>query len=256
MSKTAPKKPRGKPGRPPKFSSEVQAEALRLAAETTPEEAAETMAARGAKVSSRQIRNWLDGRHVAADTRPAATPSPGPTSAAAPSAPPPDPLALVRRILSARDPSALAELEAGLAAAAQGEEPLRAWLARPLPLHEPVDPLEAAVAALGVAVSHAERLPPQHRSAATVLGKVGDLAARVEKIAAGRPRVATPDEVTERIEARRDEAVHKILEHTSEARAKLAADRKALVAWAAGEMAPRVADELARRVADMLGGTP
>lgn len=91
MSKPAPK-PRGKPGRPPKFSAEVQAEALRLAAETTPEEAAETMAARGTKVSSRQIRNWQDGRHVAADTRPAATPSPGPASTAAPPAPPGPPL--------------------------------------------------------------------------------------------------------------------------------------------------------------------
>lgn len=177
-------------------------------------------------------------------------------AASAPKADPGPDMTLVRRILSARDPSALAELDAGLAAAAQGEEALRAWLARPLPVHEPVDPLEAAVAALGVAVSHAERLPPQHRSAATVLGKVGDLAARVEKIAAGRPRVATPDEVTERIEARRDEAVHKILEHTREAHAKLTADRKALAAWAAEELAPRVADELARRVDSMLGGSP
>lgn len=110
--------------------------------------------------------------------------------------------------------------------------------------------------ALAVATKHADRLPPLHPRAATVLGKVGDLAARVEKIVAGRPRVETPDEVTERIEARRDEAVHKILEHTNEARVKLAADRKALAAWAAMEMAPRVAEELARRVDDMLGGAP
>lgn len=240
-------------GRPPKYPPEVQAEALRLAAETTPEEAADTLGTRGITVTSRQIRNWQDGKHVAGYT-PSPTPAaPSGTPAATPT-PPPDPLALVRRILSARDPSALAELEAGLSVAAQGEDALRAWLARPLPLHEPVDPLEAAVAALGVAVSHAERLPPQHRSAATVLGKVGDLAARVEKIAAGRPRVETPDEVTARIEARRDEAVQKIMQHTGEARAKLAADRKALVAWASGEMAPRVAEELARRVDDMLGG--
>lgn len=60
-------------GRPPKFAPETQAEALRLAAETTPEDAAETMARRGVKVSSRQIRHWQEGKFVAG-YKPAAAP--------------------------------------------------------------------------------------------------------------------------------------------------------------------------------------
>lgn len=167
----------------------------------------------------------------------------------------PDTLPLVRRILKARDPSALAELDAGLAEAARGEPELVAWLTRPLPAttEADLDPLDACIAALSAATAHADKLPPLHPRAATVLTAVANLANRVEKISSGRPQPPTPDEVAERISAARDEAVRKILEHTGDARAKLDADRKALAEWAAQNLGPMIAAELDRRVGAMLG---
>lgn len=74
--------PKGK-GRPPPDPALV-AEALRLAAETTPEEAAETLRGRGVKVSSRSIRVW-QAKGLA---QPAVAP-PVASVAAAVAAPPP-----------------------------------------------------------------------------------------------------------------------------------------------------------------------
>ena len=167
----------------------------------------------------------------------------------------PDTLVLVRRILAKRDPSALAELDAGLLVAARGEGELSTWLDRPIALSvgDDIDPVDALASALSAAATQASRLSPLHPRAASMLGLVGRIAEKLEKVTTGRPRVPTADEVVTRINAVRDEANRKILEYTIEARAKLVADRAALDAWAAVEMAPRVADELRRRVAAMLG---
>lgn len=252
-----PRKPTGRPAHRPPPKPELVAEALRLAAETTPEDAAETLRAQGKKVSSRSIRVWQKTRAGEAPTvaplPPAAAPDVDPEAHAAKGRA--DALALVRRILRARDPSALEELDAGLAVAARGEADLGAWLARPMPTPDAtdLDPLDACIAALAVATAQAERLSPLHPRAATVLGAVANLAARVEKINAGRPQAPTVDEVNERIAARRDEAVKKIFEHTQEARAKLTADRADLVAWAGTNLGPMIAAELTRRLDVMLG---
>lgn len=165
-------------------------------------------------------------------------------------------LTIARRILAARNPSALAELDAGLVEAAKGEPDLLAWLGRPLPatVDSDLDPLDACIAALDAAVAHVEKLPPLHPRAATMLGVVANLAARVEKIAAGRPREVTADEVTSRINARKDDAVRKILEYTGEARAKLTTDRKAFGEWAQ-QLGPLIGAELVRRLDEMLGGS-
>jgi hypothetical protein len=153
-------------GRPPADPIIVQ-EALRLAALTTPEEAAEVLTGRGFKVSSRSIREWQHGRNAGKQKAPAAPPAQEPA--------PVDVLALVRRIFAARDPFALAELEAGLVEAAKGEAALVAWLARPLPEDDDdaVDPLEACSRALAVATMHLEKVPPLHPRAASLASAVG-----------------------------------------------------------------------------------
>lgn len=165
-------------------------------------------------------------------------------------------LALVRRILQARDPSALAELDAGLAEATRGEAALAAWLRRPIARRDPRDPLDAVSDALAAATAFVEQLSPNDRRAATLLNSASNLAKTAEAIANKRPRAPTVDEVTERISKVRDEAVKKILEHTTEAREKLAADRAALVTWARDNLGPMIAAELDRRVAVMLGEAP
>lgn len=167
----------------------------------------------------------------------------------------PDLLVLVRRILKARDPSALGELDAGIVEAAKGEPALATWLARPMPRPvEALDPLDAAIAALGAASAFVNSLPPNSPRAATILGSAANLAKTVENIGKGRPRELTADEVTERIAARRDEAVRKISEYTAERAAKLTADRKAFGEWAQ-QFGPLIGAELVRRLDEMLGGS-
>ena len=167
---------------------------------------------------------------------------------------PPDLLVLVRRILAARNPAALAELDAGLLEATKGEPDLAAWLARPLPHSaEDADPLDAALAALAVAVAHAEVLSPLHPRAATVLGVVSQLSARVESIAKGRPQQISKGEVVERLEAARDEALKRILPRLAASQAQLGARRQALDAWAAQNLGPLAVAELGRHVDAMLG---
>jgi hypothetical protein len=253
-------------GRPKADPAKVAAALALLEAEgLTCEEAA----ARVGGISGNTVRRARDAAAKAAEagTVPTAVPPPRPRPTPRSEPSPvvelpqggsvsmrPDTLVLVRRILLARDPSALDELDAGLLVAARGEGELTAWLARPISMSgEDIDPLDALATALTAASSHANRLPPLHPRAASVLGLVSRIAERVEKVTTGRPRVPTADEVTERINARRDEATRKILEYTIEARAKLVADRAALDAWAVGEMAPKVADELRRRMGEMLG---
>jgi len=158
---------------------------------------------------------------------------------------------LVRRILGKRDPGALAELDAGLLAEARGE--LGPWLERPIERGEAVDPIDALARALDSATLHVERLQPLHPRAATMLGAVATLATKLEAVTKGRPREATRDEVTERIEARRDECVRKIMQYTGEARAKLERDRAELVAWGRGAFGEHGGAELERRVGAMLG---
>jgi phosphoribosyl-ATP pyrophosphohydrolase len=165
-------------------------------------------------------------------------------------------LALVRRILQARDPSALAELDAGLVEAAKGEPSLVAWLTRPIARPEITDPLQAALDGLATVNALVAKISPTDRRAATFLGALSNLSKTVENISKNRPSAPTVDEVTERIAKVRDEAVRKILEHTTEAREKLAKDRADLVAWAGANLGPMIAAELERRLGVMLGETP
>lgn len=183
-------------------------------------------------------------------------------SAAVSAAPKPKPeprgpgLALVRRILQARDPSALAELDAGLAEAAKGEDALAAWLARPIARPEVTDPLQAALDGLATVRGLVAKISPTDRRAATFLTALSNLSKTVENISKNRPSPPSVDEVTERIARVRDEAVKKIMEHTTEAREKLAADRAALVAWARENLGPATVAELERRLEGMLGAAP
>lgn len=70
-------------GRPPPDPTLV-AEALALAAQSTPEDAADRLRERGKRVSAASIRNWQKGKHVAGYASAAA-------SSGALSAPPPPP---------------------------------------------------------------------------------------------------------------------------------------------------------------------
>jgi len=162
-------------------------------------------------------------------------------------------LELVRRILQARDPLALAELEAGIVEAGKGSEALAVWLARPIPRREARDPLDAASDALAAAAAFVESLPPNDRRAATILNAASTLAKTVETITAKRPREPTRDEVEERIAKRRDAAIEKISEYTDDARAKLEADRAELVVWMRSNLGPVIAGEVERRIGVMLG---
>lgn len=162
-------------------------------------------------------------------------------------------LELVRRILQARDPLALAELDAGLVEAGKGSEALAVWLARPIPRREARDPLDAASDALAAAAAFVESLPPNDRRAATILNAASTLAKTVETITAKRPREPTKDEVEDRIAKRRDAAIERIAEYTDDARAKLEADRADLSAWGRSVLGPVGGAELDRRVGLMLG---
>lgn len=197
-----------------------------------------------------EILGAVEGAKVAPPP-PVATARAAPVTAAA--GPPPGDVALVRRILGARDPSALAELDAGLAEAAKGPAELAVFLARPIPRREARDPLDTATDALAAAAAFVESLPPNDRRAATMLNAASTLAKTVETIASRRPREPTKDEVEERIAARRDDAIKKISEYTGDARAKLEADRGDLVAWARSNLGPMIASELERRLGLMLG---
>jgi hypothetical protein len=247
-------------GRPPKDPA-IKARALALVDQGfSPEQAAEELARKGIRISWRTIHRAREERERARN--PHATPPAVVAPSAIAAAPravlapkePFDPFALVRRIFAARDPAALVEMEEGLAEADKGEAAFDAWLRRPLfAAGANVDPLHAAAAGLGALVEHAKRLSPLHPRAAPLYGQISNLAARVEKIANGRPREVTRDEVEERIAARRDEAVAKICEYTKEAHAKLEADRVELSAWGRSVLGPVGGAELDRRVGLMLG---
>lgn len=164
-------------------------------------------------------------------------------------------LALVRRILAARAPGVLAEVEAGLVEAARGEASLVVWLSRPALAEDEDarDPLATATDALAKAASFMQGLSPTDRRAATMLNATSTLAKTCEAIASRRPREPTKNEVEEAIAARADEAVAKICEYTKEAREKLDADRAELSAWGRSVLGPVGGAELDRRVGLMLG---
>lgn len=240
--------------RPPKPAA-IKERALSLVDQGfSPEQAAEELARKGIKVSWRTIYRAKEERERARNPHAATTAHAAPHAPMVAPTEPFDPFALVRRIFAARDPAALAEMEAGIEEAAKGEAAFDAWLRRPLASSAEVDPLQAAAAGLGALVEHAKKLSPLHPRAAPLFGQISNTAKTVEKIANGRPREVTRDEVEERIAARADEAVKKIVEYTDDAYAKLEADRAELDAWARSNLGPLIAEELARRVDAMLGG--
>jgi hypothetical protein len=82
---------------------------------------------------------------------------------------------------------------------------------------------------------------------------VANLAAKVEKISSSRPQAPTPDEVNERIAARRDEAIRRISEHTEDARVKLVEALEAIQRWADENLGVIPATQLRKMLADALG---
>ena len=169
---------------------------------------------------------------------------------------PPTDLALVRRVLAARAPGALAELEAGLDVAARGEAALAAWLARPVdsgPEDLDADPLDVLRGNLAQIARSLKQLPPGSKVNASVYNSITTAVKAIEGIMSKRPREPTKDEIAERIAGAATEARAKIIEYTKEAREKLEADRAAFVAWLRANLGPRLAEEGEARVAAMLG---
>lgn len=186
----------------------------------------------------------------AAPARPAA-PSPAVAPASAPVAG--DPLALVRRILGAREPAALVELEAGLVEAAKGEAVLTAWLARPVAITREVDTLTATRQLLATLTETLRTAPKGARNLATLSNAVATLSKTIEKIEERRPPKPTTNEVHEKIKERADDCVDLTLKHTRAAAAKFVKARAELATWSRENLAPRDVAELERRVSAMLG---
>mgnify|MGYP006890126631 FL=1 len=165
-------------------------------------------------------------------------------------------LVLVRRILAARAPNALAELETGLVEASRGEPALVAWLARPVDSGAEdldADPLDVLRGNLAQIARSLKQLPPGSKVNASVYNSITTAVKAIEGIMSKRPREPTKDEIAERIAGAAAEARAKIVEYTKEAREKLEADRAAFVAWLRANLGPRLAEEGEARVAAMLG---
>lgn len=248
-------KPKGKTGRPPKITDEVLEQARALMA--PPRSLSVEEAAAELKVGKTQLYARLQVSTTATPVQAASVAKVGPATTKLPQggevADRPDLLALVRRVLGARDPAALRELDDGLEVFTRGgEEALAPWLSRPLAGAAKVDPLDACLAGLAAAVAHAEALSPLHPKAPTVLGALAGLAQRVENIAKGRPKAPTRDEVQEAVRGAMDSCVEFVLKPTREAAAKLVRDRAALLDGL--DVGPATASEIGRRVDAMLGG--
>lgn len=183
-------------------------------------------------------------------------PAPVRPAVAGPGARPPTDLVLVRRILAARAPGALAELEAGLDVAARGEAALATWLARPIDSGAEdldADPLDVLRGNLAQIARSLKTLPPGSKVNASVYNSITTAVKAIEGIMSKRPREPTKDEIAERIAGAAAEARAKIVEYTKEAREKLEADRAAFVVWLRANMGPKLAEEGEARVAAMLG---
>ncbi len=180
-------------------------------------------------------------------------PAASPVASPGPAAPVAGDVAFIRRVLAARAPAALAEVDAAHVVAGRGEADLVAWLARPIARTEVTDPLQAALDGLGTINALVGQISPTDRRAATFLTALSNLSKTVENIAKNRPREPTRNEVEERIAGRAVEARKKIEEYTDKAHAKLTADRGELAAWARENLGPMIAAELDRRLSAMLG---
>lgn len=185
---------------------------------------------------------------LAASSAPAPARGPAPPVRAAPPPPPAD-MALVRRILDARAPDALTELEEGLLEARRGEAALVAWLDRPVEDSDPLDALRGNLSRLTRSLSDL----PKGRANASLYNSITSTVKAIEGIMSKRPRELSKDEIEERIAAYRDEAVKKISEYTSDAAKKLEADRAELSTWGRSVLGPVGGAELDRRVGLMLG---
>ena len=235
-------------GRPPKRSTALDAAIADVEAGDSPE-----IAASKHGVAARTVRRRSDAqRGLGGSSGKAVRVSPvrAPVVDSAGAEEPARTVALVRRILAARDPAALAELDAGLVEAAKGEAELVAFLSRPAMAGAPIDPLDALTRALDAATANVERLPPLHPRAATVLGAVATLSAKLESVAKGRPREPTPDAVQEALRAASSSCVEHLLRHTRAASATLAKSRASL--FDGLDLRPTDRAELGRRLATML----
>lgn len=162
-------------------------------------------------------------------------------------------MATARRILAAREPAALAELDAGLAEAAKGEAALAAWLVRPVLATREIDTLTAARELLATLSKTIETLPKGARNLATLANAVSTLSKTIEKLEEKRPPKPTTNEVTERLKERADDCVDLVLQHTRAAAAKFTKGRAALEEWGGANLGPEMAKQHRALVAVMLG---
>jgi hypothetical protein len=168
----------------------------------------------------------------------------------------PDLLALVYRILDARNAPAGAELREGLRLhVAEGESGLTAWLSRPIERAELTgDELDALREGLEFAVGvarKAERGGPQLQ-ALTIVERLGK---SISVVTARRPPALKPNEVQEAIRGEMDTCVEHLLRHTREAATKLERARLDFDAWARSAFGEHGGAEAVRRLNEMLETT-
>jgi hypothetical protein len=131
-------------------------------------------------------------------------------------------LALVRRILGARNPGALRELDDGLAVAGGGEAALVAWLARPLAPAVVDDPLEEMLGALAKLKVFLAELGPNSIRAASLAQAMATLGKGIEQVRRGRPRPETEDQALARLRALDEDALALIEGYTVQAEVRAA----------------------------------
>ena len=165
----------------------------------------------------------------------------------------PELLALVRRILDARNGAARAELDEGLVVAARGEQELAAWLARPPEVPElQGDELDALEGALARLLSLLDRAGPDAGPRIALAKAIDSVSKSLSVVRLRRPAEDKPDEVTRRLAGIRDKAIERVGILTSDAAVKFAADRAALAARLTA-IGP-IGVDLLREVDAMLGG--
>lgn len=188
-----------------------------------------------------------------APSKAAAVPVSVPVNPRAAPLPPQGDMATARRILAAREPAALVELDAGLLEAAKGEAALAAWLARPVTAAAEVDTLSSARVILGGLTEMFRTLPKGSRNVATISNAISTLSKTIEKLEEKRPPKPTTSEVDARLKARADDCVDLALQHTREAAKLFAKGRAALEAWEVAHLGPEMAKQHRGLVAAMLG---
>lgn len=187
-------------GRPRKSPDVVAAGLALVATGASPEEAAEKLRELGRPVAARTLRNAL-----AAPPTLAARPSAAASSVPAHDGPSLD---LVRGILAARHPAALAELDTGLALWKAGGD-LEAWKSRPLPVAEIGEDMLGELRQMLAMVRGRAAIATDTRFA-SLMEKANALIGRIEEIERRRPKPKPPDAVLEELRRLEADAIEQI----------------------------------------------